>query len=129
MTVTETLEPETEDTHVIPNASVVYMAREIVSAFGEDYVYKGEDKHARCLYREAGKPSCLVGQILARLTPDFVPQEVGVWSQRQRLHQAGYTKRAIYALQIAQNIQDRRHPWNAALTALGAILEFDPAAW
>lgn len=123
-----TEDPETGAKRIWDGA-VMDALQKIVGEFGKDYVYKGDDLNARCLHREDGKPSCLVGQVLARLTPDFVPREVGVSAQKSELHAAGYSSVATYALQIAQSVQDRRHPWGAALTAAQAVIEHDPAAW
>lgn len=121
-------EPETAKP-CIPDSDVLYTLRRIVDKYGSDYVYKGEDKAARCVYYEDGKPSCLVGQLLARLTPDYQPGEVGVMTQRHDLHDIGYSKNATYALQVAQTLQDRRHTWGAALVAAGVIMEFAPEFW
>lgn len=121
-------EPETAKRR-IPDSDVLYILKEIVREAGPDYVYKGDDKAARCVYYENEKPSCLVGQVLARLTPDYRPGEVSVATQRDDLHEIGYSKNATYALQIAQTVQDRRHTWGAALAAAGAILEFAPGYW
>lgn len=47
------------------------LAREVVEEFGADYVYPEEHRQfcagvKMCVYVHDGKPSCLVGQILAR---------------------------------------------------------------
>lgn len=121
-------DPETK-VKPIWDGAVTMALQEIVAEFGKDYVYKAEDPNARCLHRENGIPSCLVGQVLARLTPDFNPREVGVSAQKTELRALGYSSKATYALQIAQCVQDRRHTWGAALTAAQAVLEHDPADW
>lgn len=126
--MTVTTEPETT-VKPIWDCQVLDALQEIVYKFGEDYVYKAEDPRARCLHRENGVPSCLVGQVLERLTPDFIPREVGVSAQRAELHALGYSSNATYALQIAQCVQDRRHSWGAALTAARAVLDHEPADW
>lgn len=128
MTETETLEPETKP-EPIEDGAVIFAMRAVVDIYGSDYVYQKDDPQARCVYRAGDEPSCLVGQVLYRLTPDYRPREVGVSSQRDELHEVGYSRAATYALQIAQTVQDRRHPWGAALTAAQAILEHPPAAW
>jgi hypothetical protein len=129
MTETETMEPQ-QPAEAISDWGVLYAMRRIVDEYGRDYVYKDGDHTRACVYREDGKPSCLVGQVLARLTPDHVPAErSSVPNQREALHKAGYSRVATYALHIAQRVQDARHTWGAALDAATAVMEHPPAAW
>lgn len=88
---------------------------------GRDFVYK-KDSHQNCYYYRQGKPSCIVGQVLHRLVPDYTPREGGtVMSLEQDLRGLGFTTMALVALQIAQRMQDTRHSWGVAFDAAKVI--------
>lgn len=76
-----------------------------------------------------GNPSCIVGHVVARLTPDFRPNEYeAVMVQRDRSLDAGYRPMGIALLSAAQDHQDGSGTWGEALhetrTAMTAIRRY-----
>lgn len=105
----------------IPDYRVVDALTETVRKRGADYVYKKID--GACKYRVDDKPDCLVGHVLARLVPDYEPDEVSVQALRTVFKELGFSNRAILALQVAQSVQDDSHTWGAALTAARSVFD------
>jgi hypothetical protein len=71
-----------------------------------------------CVYRDSeGAPSCLVGHVLAELTPDVRLVDGTVRANYRILREWGYSPRALYALQMAQAMQDSEETWGVALKA------------
>lgn len=115
--------------------------REIVSEFGEDYVY--ERVNDGCRYVSNGVPSCIVGHALVRwgVDPDLInswdadqrPMEVNgemtykqdgiyaanfAWDALRGLRQDGHleiTDEAIVFLDAVQWEQDHGTPWGEAM--------------
>lgn len=114
---------------------VVETLEAIVAEKGEDYVYEYvtvEDEYGvefqvnDCTYTDqAGAPSCIVGHVLARLTPDKLERvREAEWPETEQgpvprcvsdLFHAGYledyTSEAIKYLRYAQAMQDGGAPW------------------
>lgn len=100
--------------------------REIVDEFGADYVYpKAGDV---CVYFEDGKPDCLVGQVIHRLTPEMPDPEGSVSFSYVEFRKAGYSDTACAALYVAQQMQDNGDPWGACARAAGAVMR-EGYAW
>jgi hypothetical protein len=115
----------TEAPQKIKDYDVLSTIRGVVSEMGRDYVYQKVD--GACVYEtKDGEPSCIVGHVLARLTPDFklFDGSVVFHDNRDALRARGYSDKAIAMLQIAQSMQDHEHPWGAALTAATAMFDF-----
>lgn len=96
---------------------------DIVRDFGRDYVYEKPASVGMCVYRHEGKPSCLVGQVLARLVPDFIPFEGSVGGMRDELLNLGFAKDAAFVLQTAQLMQDQKYSWGTAVSAASNAYE------
>ena len=61
-------------THIFRVEETLAALKEAVAERGEDYVYQGDplSLNEACSYSTvAGAPSCIVGEVLARLTPDI----------------------------------------------------------
>lgn len=88
----------------------------VVAEYGEDYVYKAEERElgegVRCLYREDGEPSCIVGHVLDRLGVEYDPD----WedASAEGVLQGAPTQ-VQNSLGITQTYQDRGHTWGEAL--------------
>lgn len=99
------------------SSSVVMEIRKLVNEFGEDHTAEG-------LYVKDGEPECIVGHVVARLTPDVkLPEHTGILGLAGRLEAAGYTRSAIVVLHAAQDAQDKPQTWGHSLTAAMAAYQ------
>lgn len=115
--------------------------KEAVAERGEDYVYEADvvSLSEACSYSTvSGAPSCIVGEVLARLTPDIFKsihdfewynEEDGKFDLHEQsicaeMEINGYkinmpfTRYAIELLRRAQTLQDMGEPWGATLEAV-----------
>ncbi len=91
---------------------------DIVSEFGEGYKYPQEvlDTHGSCVYVVDGKPSCIVGQVLAK--HNLLDTQVAeINSNASQLRYEGFTAEAARVLAVAQSVQDQGGTWGMAVTA------------
>lgn len=54
--------------------AVIAALEEIVKEKGEDYVYPQAEKFLPCVYAVDGEPSCIVGQVIAKIDPDLLKE-------------------------------------------------------
>lgn len=107
------------------NDEVMEALRAVVAGH-EDYVYT--DEHARCRYADAetGKPSCVVGQVVYRLSPENFQELREVERMKAislALPDTGWNPEdimkieepAMRALSAAQSAQDSGQSWGYAL--------------
>lgn len=111
----------------IDGAKALTLLREIVKDH-EDFVYEfpqPEDHEQVCVYQYEGKPSCLVGQALAKagVTPKelaemdipkgpYSPVSINRVPLPERVH---LTEEGREIFSAAQTAQDMRQPWSEAL--------------
>lgn len=96
--------------------------RKVVAEHGEDYVYI---PGPFCVYRnEDGSSSCLIGHALSVLGIQ-VPDELNAEPIEDINDDQQYTEDEvlIFAMQRAQEEQDRASTWGTALGAYLAVLE------
>lgn len=100
------------------------LAAEVVAEFGEDYVYPNDHRQwdggvKMCVYVHDGKPSCIVGQILARHGASLVQMAL------KEFRGADYVTRELVPgtpentrrfLDKLQGAQDEDVPWGEALS-------------
>lgn len=105
----------TTETATIRDDRVTRTLMEILDEYGADHVYKRHN--GLCEYYVDGKPSCLVGHVIARLTPSLKGIDGSVALNYAAFRRVGYSDKACAALQIAQGMQDDDVPWGAAVKA------------
>lgn len=99
---------------------VTPIIRQIVAEYGEDYVYKAEERarefpNLGCVYREFGEPSCLVGHVLDRAgVPYDKYWDLDGDSASTLLKDSPHEDLRI-ALDAAQTVQDVGQTWGEAL--------------
>ena len=105
--------------------NVTPVIKALVSEYGEDYIYKAEDRGypgsvVRCYYQEDGKPSCIVGHILDRMDVKYDPE----WERRNASAILGGAPEELrHALVGAQGLQDAGRTWGKALNEFLARAE------
>lgn len=106
------------------NDVVTAMTR-VVEEAGEDYIYP---QLKTCRYADNGQPSCIVGKVIAALSPETfnaiaLDEEENTRSLIVTMLEARtgipmpFTKAALTALGVAQEVQDSHQPWGDALEA------------
>ena len=124
-------------TELIGIGPVVKVLKEIVEEYGQDHVY--EEYNGNCMYAEEdGSPSCIVGHVMHRMTPDYYNEVV----EAERIYGAagvteighagmcGYAEddeaiprtadmvfspEALVLLARAQIMQDTGNPWGISV--------------
>lgn len=102
----------------------------VVAKFGEGYRYPGVEE-ASCKYVKGGEPSCLVGQVLARIgvdVEDLIELDELVDQRIGRIIDSGVLgaevpKSVKYGLMTAQEKQDQGYTWGEALFAYKGVVK------
>lgn len=113
---------------------IIAAARAAVEEKGADYVYPRLYGPSDCMYSQDGAPSCIVGHVFNRLSPEAfeavvqwerVNEESGrVWEvldaleRNEEIDPLALTERQRNALQVAQDLQDGGMTWAYALDGL-----------
>lgn len=97
---------------------VTPVIEKLVEEFGENYIYKQEEREAHeivnCRYRENGNPSCIVGHVLDRAGVEYNPD----WDYDDLAASGLPLPDSVRgALTLAQEVQDGGMTWGTALNA------------
>lgn len=113
---------------IMTDRAIADAIHKVVEEKGEDYIYPGWG--ATCVYaNKDGSPSCLVGHVIAALSPEdfervveYENYEIGVEGGGDTDIKSvvsaldlGISERATQALREAQNAQDMGNKWGTAL--------------
>lgn len=131
--------------HIFTVEETLAALKEAVAERGEDYTYQADplSTSEACSYSTvAGESSCIVGNVLKRLTPDifqsihdyewYQSDDDGYCLREQSIHSSmgksnsihmPFTGDAIDLLRRAQTFQDMGESWGDTLEMVGAVSE------
>lgn len=122
---------------VVDLEELVATFEQIIKEYGSDYVYTPPTEFSGCEYKTDGKPGCIVGHAIARLSPEAFRQlpydihqrfnaeklDVNEYSTNLRNFKMRLTTGAAQFAQAIQSSQDGGNTWgksfDAALKELG----------
>jgi hypothetical protein len=110
------------DTDEVEILSVIRVMKQVVAEAGQNFVYDApepEPVHLKaCVYAYEGRPSCLVGRVLAKMgvpietLESFGHEDIGSLTGDPRVPLGAAT---VHVLALAQNLQDNRVTWGVCL--------------
>ena len=113
--------------HLTEELAHRYM-REAVIEYGEDFVYEaplGVNRQRTCVYVSDNKASCLIGQVLVRAgvpIEEFGPVNNLRIERAIKALSVLASHPLIYALAVAQDVQDCGRTWGEALWRFQGLL-------
>ena len=92
--------------------------RAAVAKRGRNFVNDKEiDGIGTCQYVWDGRPSCIVGNVMAYLGMDLDTLSNNEGDSAHAAFSQYFDYDTLWALNLAQEVQDKREPWGAALAA------------